>query len=116
MIKVVTTLHRRAGMSTEDFRAYYENHHRLLGEKYLAGFAARYMRRYLSAVPGDHDAEPVCDVLLEIWFPDEAAYTACGERLTQADVAAEIAADEEQLFDRSRKRSYVVTECESELG
>ena len=115
MIKVVTSLHRRPGMSTEDFRAYYENHHRLIGEKYLAGYASRYVRRYLDAAPGNADAELVCDVLLEIWFEDEAAYAACGERLTQPEVAAEIAADEEKLFDRSRKRSYIVTEYESDL-
>ena len=116
MIKLVTALHRREGMSTEAFRAYYENHHRLIGEKYLDGYASRYVRRYLTAAPGNDEAEPICDVLLEIWFEDEAAYAACGERLTQPDVAAEIAADEEKLFDRSRKRSYLVTECESDLG
>ena len=115
MIKLVTALHRREGMSTEAFRAYYENHHRLIGEKYLDGYASRYVRRYLTAAPGNEEAEPICDVLLEIWFEDQAAYAACGERLTRPDVAAEIAEDEEKLFDRSRKRSYVVTECESEL-
>ena len=38
MIKVVTTLRKKAGMSTEDFRSYYELHHRLVGEKYLNDF------------------------------------------------------------------------------
>jgi len=32
MIKVVTTLKKRKGMSTENFRAYYERSHRLIGE------------------------------------------------------------------------------------
>lgn len=45
MIKVVTTLKKKAGMSTDDFRAYYETHHRLIGEKYLSGYATRYVRR-----------------------------------------------------------------------
>jgi len=32
MIKVVTTLKKRKGMSTENFRAYYEYSRRLIGE------------------------------------------------------------------------------------
>lgn len=49
MIKVVTPLKRRSDLSREEFRNYYESHHRLLGEKYLAGYANRYLRRYLEA-------------------------------------------------------------------
>ena len=45
-MKVVTTLKKKAGMSTAAFREYYETHHRLIGEKYLSGYATRYVRRY----------------------------------------------------------------------
>ena len=115
MIKVVTTLKKRADLTTEQFRDYYEGHHRLLGEKYLSGYACRYVRRYLDPLPGELAGEEHFDVLLEIWFPDEAAFEQCSARLAEPEVAAEIAADEEKLFDRARKRSFLLQECESEL-
>ena len=117
MIKVVTTLKRKAGLSTANFREYYENNHRLIGEKYLRNYAARYVRRYLNPQP-DSDGnmlEPDVDVLLEIWFENEERLQACGARLSEPEVAREILIDEEQLFDRSSKRSYVVEEFESQL-
>ena len=36
MIKVVTLLFKRPDLSAEEFRDYYESHHRFLGEKYLS--------------------------------------------------------------------------------
>ena len=117
MIKVITTLKKKAGLSTEDFRAYYETHHRLIGEKYLAGYATRYVRRYLEPMAGADGKlhEPEYDVLLELWFPDKATWQACAAGLSEPAAAEEIARDEEHLFDRSRKRSYIVTEYESDL-
>ncbi|MFK8021693.1 MAG: EthD domain-containing protein [Pseudomonadales bacterium] len=117
MIKVVTTLKKKVGMSTESFRAYYESHHRLIGEKYLNSFAVRYLRRYLDSLPGNDGIieAPEFDVLLEIWFPDEATFKACSEKLSEPDVAREIEIDEDKLFERGQKRSYAVTECESEF-
>jgi hypothetical protein len=114
MIKLVTLLKRRPGMSKDDFQAYYEAHHRLIGEKVLSGYALRYLRRHLTPVDGktlDHDA----DVVLEIWFPDQATMDACFAAMADPGVAAEIADDEERLFDRSRIRGYLVEECESAL-
>jgi hypothetical protein len=102
-------------MSTEEFRAYYEGHHRLIGEKYLRGYATRYVRRYLNPVPDleGNLSQPQFDVLLEIWFPDEATFAACSQRLSEPVVVREIMTDEEKLFDRSQMRSYMVEESES---
>ena len=118
MIKVVTTLKKKPGLSTKDFRAYYENTHRLLGEKYLADFASRYLRRYLDPLPDARGDTPAAefDVLLEIWFPSEADFRACSARLNEPAIAREIEIDEEKLFDRASKRSYVVAERESQMG
>jgi hypothetical protein len=118
MIKVVTTLKKKSGLSTEDFRGYYETHHRLIGEKYLKDYAVRYLRRYITPLPGANgeirDAD--FDVLLEIWFDDEASFAACNQKLNEAEVAQEIILDEEKLFDRNQKYSYLVRECESDLS
>ena len=47
MFKVVMPIKRKAGMSKAEFEAYYENNHRLIGEKYLRGYAHKYTRRYM---------------------------------------------------------------------
>ena len=114
MYKTITLLKRRDGMSLDDFIAYYEAHHRLIGEKYLRGRAERYFRRYLrprddSGVPTDYD------VVTEVWFADRAAFDATLAVLMQPDAAAEIAADEERLFDRSKIRMFAVEEHESDM-
>ena len=112
VIKVIGLLKRRPGMSVAAFREYYESRLRLIGEKYLADYACKYQRRYLNPGPDvpDHD------VILEVWYPDRDAYDAANERLSVPEVAAEIAADEERLFDRTSIHFYLVEEFESDLA
>lgn len=118
MIKVVMPMKRRPGMSVAEFREYYESKHRLIGEKYLAGYASKYMRRFTNPTP-DRDGElrePEYDVFLEIWYPDETAMQACGAVLSAPEVRKEIHTDEEKLFDTRFMRSYIVDECVSDLS
>ena len=117
MIKVVTLLTRKPGMSREAFIEHYETHHRKIGEKYLSGFAVKYQRRYLQSAgfreqEGD---EPPFDVLMEIWYPDQDTLDAALAVLSTDEAQAEIIADEERLFDRDLIRSYTVEEYESEM-
>lgn len=113
-VTVVTLLKRRQGMSREDFRAYYENTHRRIGEQVLGGYATRYVRRYLTPTDGvDQDFD--FDVVMEIDFPDEAVRDACMASLGAPDTLAMIVEDEEKLFDRSRIRTFSVTEHASDL-
>ena len=117
MIKLVMPMKRRPGMSVEEFRDYYESRHRLIGEKYLKGYAEKYIRRFVDPLP-DRQGElydPEYDVILEIWYPDEATFKACGTHLSSPDIAREIREDEERLFDMRFMRSYLVTEVESDL-
>ena len=117
MIKVITLLTRRTGLSPEDFRLYYEQNHRLIGEKYLAGYAQRYVRRYVCPADSStqYGALPDFDVLMEIWFPDQDSLQAAMTRLTQPAAQEEIIADEEQLFDRAKTVTFIVDENESQL-
>ncbi len=119
MIKTIALLKRRPGMSTEEFRTYYETNHRLIGEKYLRGYACRYVRRFLNptsdAGTATFGSEGDFDVVLEIWYPDAATYEEVSKRLAAPDAAAEILADELKLFDRARNRFFTLTEAESEL-
>ncbi len=119
MFKMVGLLKRRPGMTVAEFRTYYENNHRVIGEKYLTGHAVRYFRRFLDTAPnhrGDPNEEPEYDVILEIWYPDRATYDASREILSQPDIIKEIIEDEEKLFDRPSMRFYVVEEHESDLA
>jgi len=113
-VTVITLLKRRQGMSREDFRTYYESTHRRIGERVLKGYATRYVRRYLTPADGEDE---LCDadVVMEIDFPDEATRRAWLASLTDKSLA-EIASDEERLFDRSRIRTFSVTECASDMG
>ena len=117
MIKVVTLLTRKPGISREAFIEHYETHHRKIGEKYLSGFAVKYQRRYLqSAGFRGHEAlMPPFDVLMEIWYPDQDTLNGALAVLSTDEVQAEIMADEERLFDRDLIRSYTVEEYESEM-
>jgi len=118
VIKVIMPMKRRPGMTIPEFREYYEKRHRLIGEKYLKGFAVRYMRRFTNPTV-DRDGElrdPEYDVFLEIWYPDEATMEACGKRLGAPEAQREILEDEEKVFDTRFMRSYVLEECESDLS
>jgi hypothetical protein len=119
MIKMVNLLKRNPALSLEEFIDYYETVHRKIGEKYLSKYAARYLRRYLHAVPENvYPAEMPrnYDVIMEIWFPDQAAFERCFEVLSTPEAQSEIVADEEKLFDRNGMHFYVVEEFESALG
>ncbi len=109
---LITLLKRRDGMSREAFRDYYERVHRRIGERVLAGYATRYVRRYLTPVAGD---EQSCDadVVMEIDFPNEATRDACFAAMAEPMTMAEIMADEEKLFDRTRIRTFTVSTKES---
>ncbi len=115
---MIGLLRRHPGLSPEEFRSYYEKHHRILGEKYLSGYAVKYSRRYLTAMPDiltGKIPEQDCDVILEIWYPDLDVFTRCSELLTAKVIADEIAADEEVLFDRKKNRFFYVDEYDSVL-
>ena len=117
MIKQVMPMKRRPGMSVAEFREYYESRHRLIGEKYLRGYAVKYMRRFTNPTV-DRDSElrdPEYDVFMEIWYPDEATMAACSKALSTPEVRDEIAEDEAKLFDLRHMRSYIVDEHVSEL-
>lgn len=115
MIKLITLLKRRPGMSREDFIAYYETNHARIGEKVLRGAAVHYVRRYLQPL-GPEAPEPPFDVVMEIWFPDrETLDRRMGALVSDPVIAAEIAEDEEKLFDRSSIVSFIADEHVSAL-
>lgn len=114
MYKTITLLKRRDGLTLDEFIAYYETYHRLVGEKYLDGRALRYARRYLRPLD-DSGAPTDYDVVTEVWFADRASFESTLAVLMQPEAAAENAADEARLFDLAKIRMFAVEERESEL-
>lgn len=115
MIKLVFFLKRHPDLGREEFKALYESRHARLGERHVPN-AARYARRYLEPVPElftGEMAEPEHDVITELWFADRAAYEEAMANLARPEVSAEIVADEETLFDRSKHRVFMVDERDS---
>lgn len=113
MFKTAIFLWRRPDLTPAAFRDRYERVHAVLGARVLAGWAVRYVRRYLEPLGQADPAMP--DVLMEIWYPDRAAYDACMAALSEPAVAVEIAADEAEMFEPGRMRVFAVDECESAL-
>jgi EthD domain len=114
--KVLIFLKRRPGMSQEAFRDYYENVHSKLGEKYSAG-VRRYVRRYVQPLPRESgiNDEMDFDVITELWFDDRALCDKVAEFASRGQLPADVLADEERVFDRSKTRYATVVELESKL-
>ena len=117
MIKLITLLTRKVGLTRDEFIEHYETHHRKIGEKYLSGYAAKYQRRYLNVAESANHAplDLPFDVLMEIWFPDQARMDEAMALIASESAQVEINADEARLFERDKTRSYLVEEYESDM-
>lgn len=94
MIKGCTLFKRKAGMSVEDFQAYWLNEHPKEVTK-LPG-----IRRYVQSHPltgGYRKGELVYDGLAEVWADDVAAFRA----MSTSPQYKALIADEERFIDRS---------------
>jgi uncharacterized protein (TIGR02118 family) len=115
--KILLPMKRRPGMTTEEFRDYYENRHAPLAAKYSAALT-RYVRRYLEPHPHPETGEAgelPYDVITELWFEDEETFRSTLQYITTTKMPPEIVEDEIQLFDRSSFRILTVVERETDL-
>ena len=104
-------------MSRADFIAYYETRHAPLMLS-IAPQIEAYRRNYLceeGAIVMPGLAAPDFDVVTELYYADSAAFQAAMRAFTNPENAARIASDEENLFDRSKTRFYVVEERASPI-
>ncbi|QYB04712.1 EthD domain-containing protein [Rhodococcus sp. USK10] len=110
MIKMVALMKRRADLTLDEFIERYENGHAPFADKYLPT-ARHYQRRYIQPLGNPIDGsnyEPDFDVVTEIWFDDQSALEEALGRISEPEVAALFAADEEELFDRVAHRLFTV--------
>ena len=102
MVKVLTFLKRKPGMSVEDFQRYWLTRHPAVVVR-LPG-----VRRYVQshALPSSYrKGEPAYDGIAEVWADDTNALRA----MTRSPENASVQADEAQFIDRDRM-GVIVTE------
>jgi uncharacterized protein (TIGR02118 family) len=114
MTKVVLLMKRKAGLSLEEFKDYYERDHAPLAKRLLGEYMLDYRRNYRSGgiateVTDAPDGADF-DVITEIWYADRAAMEAMWKRAREPEIAAQIDADGAKFMDREM-RFYVVDEC-----
>jgi len=109
MIKSMTLIKRKPGLSREEFITHYEEVHAPLALKHFPTFK-RYVRNYVIAPP---DAEePDFDCITEIWFDDIEGAMAVTEALGdyKTEVGRIFLDDEEKFMDRGSRVSFLVDE------
>lgn len=114
MFKLIIVAKRKSGMSTDEFREYYEKRHAVLVRK-ITPMMRRYRRNYLtpleSALTSGEDAP--FDCVTEAWFDSEADFQRSLQSLaSDAERMSALAKDEENLFDRSTIRIFTALEAE----
>ena len=119
MLKVMLLMKRKPGLSLADFIERYETHHVPQVEQHATSMR-RYERHYLHpgghVMFGDEVMEPEYDVITELWYDDMDSFTAQQDGLRQRpDLVAEVIADEESLFDRSKSRLVFVEDRASNV-
>lgn len=103
---------RKAGLSMEEFKDYYENHHVPLCQKFSGGLD-QYVRRYI--YPQHHPVTGPCDdlgfdVITELCFESKKVFEGTLNYLTKATMPDEVIEDEMKFLDRTSFRIAYVEE------
>ncbi|ATE65843.1 EthD domain-containing protein [Rhizorhabdus dicambivorans] len=113
-MKLLCLLTRKAGMTHQEFRDYYEANHVPLISRLLPFFTA-YERNYLNsgysfspAHVEERFAGPTFDVVTEISFASVADYQRMLDALTDPTIGDPIRRDEENFLDRASLALYMV--------
>ena len=104
MVKAITLIKRKAGISREEFVKHYEEVHAPLALKHFS--FRRYVRNHI--IPSGVE-EPAFDCITEVWFDDMAKYHV-GINFWQSEAGQVIRDDEESFMDRSKMVYFLVEE------
>lgn len=116
-MKVMLLLKRKAGLTPQQFRDYYETSHVALAHKYLGHLFQDYRRNYaqpigeqLGEAPNPAVSDSPYDAITEIWLKDAAAWDEM-QRITADPVIGKIFMDDEENFlDRPALRIFPCVE------
>jgi len=111
MIKTIALIHRKAGISREEFAQHYEEVHAPLALKHLP-MIKRYIRNHVIDVPGMEG--PDFDCVSEFWFDSIEDAMEVAE-WAQSDDGQVIRDDEAMFMDSSKTISFMVDERVSDI-
>ncbi|RJE24995.1 hypothetical protein PHISCL_02646 [Aspergillus sclerotialis] len=126
--KVLVYAHRKPGVSPEDFKKHYEAHidlfKRLTGDDFPLSHRRIYIARTSTETPSEgassrnattpanlivgQQSDYDCDCLAELTFSDQAGWEACVAKVRSPEIGAQIAADEDKFYDRSKTGVLVI--------
>ena len=116
MKKIVLFLKRKASLTHDEFRRYYESSHVALAHKYLGHLMVDYRRNYIQAahgIPTDSESPSEFsfnyDCITEVWIRDEAQFQEWMRTVTDPIIGPEFVADEHKFLDRA---AFVMTICD----
>jgi uncharacterized protein (TIGR02118 family) len=115
MFKVMALLTCKPGLPRHEFIHYYEHHHSQLIWS-LFPWILEYRRNFIDvegAIVFPNAKLPDFDVITELWFQNRADYDRMLADHENPEVGGAIARDEENCFDRSKTRFFVVEEAET---
>lgn len=105
MVKLIVLIHKKTGLSDEDFYRYWKEKHGPLAARIIPGLR-RYVQNHPVKIPG---LKYEADGLAELWFDDLDAYRS-SRTWRQSDEAKPLLDDEDKFMDRDRITRYVVVE------
>jgi hypothetical protein len=107
---------RRADMTRDECKTYYETKHRLLGEYIMSGYAINYDRHYLHQL-GPGRPEPEYDFVMEMNFPSRERFDAMAANIVGDPALSQLLAeDEARYIDPAWSVRYRAERCESLLA
>jgi len=109
VLRILSYLTRRDGMTAEEFVDYYENHHVPLILS-LAPPPMVYKRHYVQRDDVLNIGDVDFDVVTEQAFADRSAFETWMNAVTVGAAGDRVAADEARFLDRSRTRCCVVSD------
>jgi uncharacterized protein (TIGR02118 family) len=105
MVKVMTLLKKKAGLTQEEFSQYWKETHGVLVARTVPG-VKRYVQNHVIKLPGGR--EPVFDGVAELWYENMESWQKSAEWYL-GDKGKIIRDDEEKFIDKS-KMVFIVAE------
>ena len=105
MIKVITLVKRKEGLSLDEFSKYWEEKHGPLAMKHLPG-VRKYVQNHAVRLSS---GEPKVDGVVELWYDDFESYRAAVD-FYLGDDGKVIRDDEERFINRSKMVSFIAEE------